>query len=624
MAIDTETMQAIERCVARAVANATSLKGAADEISKGVTQYVGARYVPLFANPLQHDKSREYEPLTIVLDKGNSYTSRQFVPSGVELTNESFWAMTGNFNAQIELYRQEVKSLDGRITENAQAIETETTNRTAAVTAEMERAHGAEQTLQANIEAEKTRAEGAEQTLRANIEAEKTRAEGAEQTLRANIEAEKTRAEGAEQTLQAKTVKLNSFSSDFHNTFITKELFFSVDYNDYLALGYPSIQGSAYDQANDTLYLCAHNTADNGSIVAKYTNFKNGGTDRKWSSYIRLQDNHHCGGACFFDNKVFINDYKYNVNHITVVDCTTFTELEQIVLPYHGLVGIAGFKNINNNDENNSVRMLVGRGDNGNVINGYAYDTSTYPYVFKNICTVDELNANIQYSQGACTVPSGVIFLYSYVFDKPFKTSYISIKPVIAAGRECVYPIYQNPDEPFEELEDVFQDGTYLYTNTVTGKIYKLCPVGALNLQDTWYGNLVTNIVFTKNKGTIVADSNKVTFDNYWCFRLSKKIIENDSVHIPITISFQGMLPISASISAAQKTVHLCKRTSDFKKIDLFFDAYLTTYGNARLEQFAMYITDTNGSITLLHNLNEIVSASDEKYRITDITIGLA
>ena len=183
MAIDIETMQLIERVVARAVSNATSLKGASDEIAKGVTQYVGARYVPLFAEPLEWDKTKAYEPLTIVLYQGNSYTSRQYVPVGVEIDNDSFWANTGNYNAQVEQYRQEVKTFDGRITANANAIETEATNRAEAVSAEMKRAQSAEQTLQSNIDAEKSRAEGAEQTLQSNIDAEKSRAEGAEQTL---------------------------------------------------------------------------------------------------------------------------------------------------------------------------------------------------------------------------------------------------------------------------------------------------------------------------------------------------------------------------------------------------------------------------------------------------------
>lgn len=80
------------------------------------SQYVGARYVPLFAEPAQWDINKQYEPLTIVLNHGNSYTSRQFVPAGIELTNDAFWALTGNYNAQVEQYRQEVVTYDQRIT----------------------------------------------------------------------------------------------------------------------------------------------------------------------------------------------------------------------------------------------------------------------------------------------------------------------------------------------------------------------------------------------------------------------------------------------------------------------------------------------------------------------------
>ena len=87
-----------------------------------VREYVGARYVPLFADPIEWNDKRTYEPLTIVEHEGNSYTSRQFVPLGIDIANESFWALTGNYNAQVEQYRQEVKSFDGRITENAANI----------------------------------------------------------------------------------------------------------------------------------------------------------------------------------------------------------------------------------------------------------------------------------------------------------------------------------------------------------------------------------------------------------------------------------------------------------------------------------------------------------------------
>ena len=72
-----------------------------------VTQYIGSRYVPLFADPIEWSAENTYEPLTIVLHEGNSFTSKQAVPKGIALDNEEFWAETGNFNAQIEQYRRE-------------------------------------------------------------------------------------------------------------------------------------------------------------------------------------------------------------------------------------------------------------------------------------------------------------------------------------------------------------------------------------------------------------------------------------------------------------------------------------------------------------------------------------
>lgn len=82
----------------------------------GVREYIGARYVPVFANPAEWDSTRGYEPLTIVLYQGNSYTSTQYVPTGIDINNTQFWLNTGNYNAQVEAYRQEVLAFDGRIT----------------------------------------------------------------------------------------------------------------------------------------------------------------------------------------------------------------------------------------------------------------------------------------------------------------------------------------------------------------------------------------------------------------------------------------------------------------------------------------------------------------------------
>lgn len=112
----------------------------------GVTQYVGARYVPLFANPIEWDSARAYEPLTIVVHQGNSYTSRQSVPTGIDISDDAFWAMTGNYNAQVEQYRSEVAAFSNRISQNAVAIAAETERAKAAEEAERQRATAAEGT----------------------------------------------------------------------------------------------------------------------------------------------------------------------------------------------------------------------------------------------------------------------------------------------------------------------------------------------------------------------------------------------------------------------------------------------------------------------------------------------
>jgi len=74
-----------------------------------VTQYIGSRYVPLFADPIEWSDQNTYEPLTIVLHEGNSFTSKQAVPRGIDLSNEDYWAETGNYNAQVESYRRETQ-----------------------------------------------------------------------------------------------------------------------------------------------------------------------------------------------------------------------------------------------------------------------------------------------------------------------------------------------------------------------------------------------------------------------------------------------------------------------------------------------------------------------------------
>ena len=166
-----------------------------------INRYIGARYVPKFAEPIVWDKNNDYEPLTIVQYEGNSYTSKQAVPAGIELTNEAYWAVTGNYNAQIEGYRKDAKaalataqSAEAKADDAIEQATTQVTNETA-------RAKAAEQANADSIIAETARAKAAEQANADSIIAETARAKAAEQANADSIVAETARAKAAEQAI---------------------------------------------------------------------------------------------------------------------------------------------------------------------------------------------------------------------------------------------------------------------------------------------------------------------------------------------------------------------------------------------------------------------------------------
>ena len=70
-------------------------------------QYVGARYVPKIMG--EWNKALQYEALSIVTYKGSSFTSKIPVPNNIEITNETYWVNTGNYNEQVTEYENNVK-----------------------------------------------------------------------------------------------------------------------------------------------------------------------------------------------------------------------------------------------------------------------------------------------------------------------------------------------------------------------------------------------------------------------------------------------------------------------------------------------------------------------------------
>nr|DAW66795.1 MAG TPA: hypothetical protein [Caudoviricetes sp.] len=82
----------------------------------GTSMYIGARYVPIFADPVEWDDAREYEPLTIVVHNGDCYTSKCYVPKGAQLPpypegQTKYWVKTSDYNYQFADLKKTVTDL---------------------------------------------------------------------------------------------------------------------------------------------------------------------------------------------------------------------------------------------------------------------------------------------------------------------------------------------------------------------------------------------------------------------------------------------------------------------------------------------------------------------------------
>ena len=153
----------------------------------GTSMYIGARYVPIFADPVEWDDEREYEPLTIVTHNGDCYTSKCYVPKGAQLPpypegQTKYWVKTSDYNGQfadlkktvldlsrlVEQFQKDNKEFTDLINgwnekvqqwendmtawgERLDTVESNITDLTASLNAEIDRAKAAEQANAAAI-----------------------------------------------------------------------------------------------------------------------------------------------------------------------------------------------------------------------------------------------------------------------------------------------------------------------------------------------------------------------------------------------------------------------------------------------------------------------------------------
>lgn len=96
-------------------------------MKQAYNKYIGARYVPIIYG--EWDNGVPYEPLTIVTYQGASYTSKKYVPVGIDISNNGYWVLTGNYNAQVEAYRQDVINYKNETNQKITDIQTQFNNK---------------------------------------------------------------------------------------------------------------------------------------------------------------------------------------------------------------------------------------------------------------------------------------------------------------------------------------------------------------------------------------------------------------------------------------------------------------------------------------------------------------
>lgn len=226
----------------------------------GTSMYIGARYVPIFANPVEWDNEREYEPLTIVVYNGDMYTSKCYVPKGAALpeypeNQTKYWVRTADYNYQfadlkktvndlsrlveqfqkdnqtftdlINGWNEQVKQWEAKMDEwqtTVDGVTAAVADLTAKLNKEIDRAKAAEQANAAAIAqettdrkqaiseidaaykaadaAEKEAREAADTALGERIDAEAEAREAGDNAVKALVEQEQTRAEDEEEAIR--------------------------------------------------------------------------------------------------------------------------------------------------------------------------------------------------------------------------------------------------------------------------------------------------------------------------------------------------------------------------------------------------------------------------------------
>ena len=404
-----------------------------------VREYIGARYVPVFADPLQWDDERVYEPLTMVQNEGDTYISRTAVPIGVDILNEDYWVFLTNWNAQVEQYRNEVLQYNGRISNLENGIPIASFD--------------AENTVKDYIDAIKDAIGSgftSEDTVKDYIDAVDDKLGSgftSEDTVKDSIDA-------VELSVEELDLKINSNIRDMAWNCRFRQI---VTNASDTTKSYSS-QGMTMFKINDTMYL-AQATYLAGDCTIILYNYDDG------TEIARVTGNYgHINDMCYNNNVLYALEeanskvHKFNVTASTI----TFNSTETIPVTTAALqiMDDGSWYTVQNQGQGLGIRIYHYTSDFGTELHSYFIP-------FEGLAVIQGISVNGNKVFIALTCPNTIVY-YNISEDSWY---YISVPQYIG---HCMT----------DEIEGVFFDDDYnLYFNTNSIVDYQLmCSIFVTNL----------------------------------------------------------------------------------------------------------------------------------------------
>lgn len=475
--------------------------------------YIGKRYVPILGrkgeDTIEWDDEAPYEPLTIVTYEGNTYTSRQYVPTGIPINDTDFWVLTGNYNIQVQTLNtvlpitefDEVNTVKSYIDAINDALPIN----------EFDSENNVKEYIDSLNEALPISEYNGLNTVKDSID-----------SIIYSMPLEEF---DPEYTIKDYIDELNKYQSDLQNNLVEIQVCNQLPSRS----GY-SMLGMCLDSSNVyVLYLNGSKT-----MLSKYSPLTNDASSLTLIDEIQILRNN--GGTCvnISNGKLLITSKTVFTNRINVVDIESFTQESDILIPYRNIINC----DVITIDD---TEYIIGHASETAETLLYQYDNLSRPdeYIdlsFKNIMSVTNV-------KGCCANNGQFYQLYSFNEGaSSYKTNYIAcytpnsngiVPSIFPIGHFnqindiCVYDgkMYCNSNNYIYSLGTKIVSSTNQFNDTNV-RYYHISRIG-YSVSEYMTGNIIPSQI-TLNQGIT-----KSSINNRIWFRIKLGLTDSQLIYSP-------------------------------------------------------------------------------------------